>query len=402
MRFSVRHGVIVLALGALLTGCGWLQSGYDAGRSNGNEFENTITAANVAQLVDHSLPAPDPTDPIGAYITANGRLFMANGANVYAFSASSCPRSDDGPCQIMWKRPMFSGGGIASDGQTLFVATTAGLDALTLDGQVKWQWTGRTFGTLPPAFGGVASGTVALGGGFVHVDTVAHQDGSPGTPGRDNRTTLRLPVGGCGSPTCVAGYDPIIVSMYGITGPNVGPATFAGVSYLGTRIRHGIAVTTTGTYDLNDPACVAAITYAANNCTPSKLFTNAPSIVALSTNSVFAIDAVTSRLIWYAGVDRPCPGTPARCARLAIAPATGNYVSVGGDVVYVTSGTGLDAYAENGSTNCAKGPPRICSPLAHFALTGGGVAEIEVVDRRVYVPTVDRRLHALGLPGEVH
>src|SRR4051812_33970695 len=132
MRGSVRIAAALIAV--IATGCGWLQSGYDAGKSNANPFENHVTAANVATLEDHTLPEPDSGHGIRSFITAQGWLFLVNGVNVYAYTVASCPTANGSPCPIAWQAAASHGTALASDGTRLFVSTGTGIDVRALDG----------------------------------------------------------------------------------------------------------------------------------------------------------------------------------------------------------------------------------------------------------------------------
>src|SRR4051794_33241265 len=132
MRGSVRIAAALIAV--IATGCGWLQSGYDAGKSNANPFENHVTLANVATLEDRSLPAPDTSHGFRTFITAQGWIFVIDGVNVYAYTVASCPTANGSPCPIAWQAAASHATALASDGTRLFVSTGTGIDVRALDG----------------------------------------------------------------------------------------------------------------------------------------------------------------------------------------------------------------------------------------------------------------------------
>lgn len=384
---------IVIGLALSLTGCGWLQSGYDAGHSNGNEWENHITGANVAQLVDHAIPSPDPAHSIDSYITVNNHLLISSGANVYAYSTTTCPTADGSPCTPLWQAP--GGPTMAADGQRVFIEHS-GTDVRNLGGELLWHTS-------------IDGSHLTISGGFVYATVGQVQVCNPPICGhvvyRISHDLWRFRAD-CEPAQCPAEplgvWDPSRILTSLDPGEAAGPAVsvFDGIAHY-DRIRHGILINEGGAYDLDDPACQAA----RPTCTPLATYSGLTDTAAISPHHVFNEQRIsaTTKLVWYPGVETPCPGAPATCTPEATAPLTqfSGSVSVGGEVVYAGSATGLDAFAEDGTTNCTGAVPRTCSPIAQFNLGGATAGEIQVVDRRVYIATSDRVLHVLSLPGDI-
>ena len=381
--------VIVFAL----TGCGWLQAGYDAGHSNSNDGETTITSANVGQLVDHVIPAPVPGTPIDATITVTDHLLVVSGQTVYAYSTKTCPSASGSPCPALWQAPATAKS-LASDGQRIFISNN-GVDVRNLSGELLWH----------TAIGGTH---IAISNGKVFTTNTRFETVTTSHTvylARHDLFTFRADCdpGVCGSEQISGWEGPTIVTSVDLTQySGIPPTVFDGMAHF-DRIRDGILVNKRGRYDLRVPACQAT----EPTCAPNATYTGMADPVALSPTHVFdrqfdqQFPTSAKGLVWYAGVTSPCPGVPAACAPQAQAALT-RYgpTSVGGNVVYATSATGIDAFAENGITNCTNATPRICSPLAHLNLGAPPTGEIQIANRRVYVNT-GSQIHLLSLPGEI-
>ena len=103
-----------------LTACGWNQPDFDAGRSNSNPFENTLTVENVGSLQHHVIPTTGTFPP--RVLTVGDLVLVSGAGGVDAFPSTACPRADNGPCTARWHR---DGQLLAADGSSIYLRTSA-------------------------------------------------------------------------------------------------------------------------------------------------------------------------------------------------------------------------------------------------------------------------------------
>ena len=104
MRRMLVVGSLVVMV---LAGCGWTQTDFDSGRSRADALETKITAATAGSLELHSFPlAPSPlgVNPPALAAVVGNQLVTQQGADVVAYDATTCPRSDGGACTPLWTR----------------------------------------------------------------------------------------------------------------------------------------------------------------------------------------------------------------------------------------------------------------------------------------------------------
>ena len=368
----------------LLTGCGWLQAGFDAGRSQSNDGETRITAANVATIVDHTAPNSGPVTQI---LVVGTRLLVITPATVFAYDATTCPNVADTACPVLWQFARRDGE-VASDGTRVFVPTPAGVAAVDLDGHVLWT------SSLPIRFQ-VGFTRLVVADGFLYVGyTVAL--------GQQLLSQVaRMPTTGCGQPTCPVDFAPRDGSSFGYE-----PfAVFAGTGHAAVTIRDGVLLTASNfdapVYDLRDPTCAAIpIT-----CAPLKQYRALGAIAAASSHHVIGLfqncGCTTGTLGWYPAARQPCGGTPPVCSRKARATVVDpQSFAVGGDVLYAATATALQAFDEAATANCS-GAPKVCMPLLDHPLGSAPTSAVVVANGHVYLATADGLVHAFTLPGTI-
>ena len=382
----VRRGLPAALTVVLLTGCGWLQSGFDAGRSHSNDGETRINAANVAAIVDHTFPTSGTASQI---LVVGARLLVMTNTTVFAYDATSCPNSTNTACPVVWQFARRDGE-VASDGTRIFIPTPAGVAAVDLDGHTLWT------SSLPTAFQ-VGSTRLVVSDGFLYV-------GFTIVLGQQQMFSqvARVATTGCGQPTCPVDFAPVDGSSIGYS-----PfAVFAGTAHAAVSIRDGVLLTTSNfdapAYDLKDPACTSIpIT-----CAPLKEYRAIGfEIAAASSRHVIGLyqncGCITATLGWYRAARQTCGGTPQVCSRQARATVIDpQSFAVGGDVLYTATATALQAFDEAATANCS-GAPKVCTPLLNHPLGSAPTSAVIVTNGHVYLGTADGFVHVFTLPGTI-
>ena len=191
----------MLLIGSLvvivLAGCGWTQTDFDSGRSRANALETKITAATVGSLQLHSFPltpsALGVNPPALAAVVGN-QIVTQQGADVVAYDATTCPRSDGGACTPLWTR---TNRGWASDG-THFVftpGTGTGLSFEVTDVARNHLWDGAVPDSSAPDES-LGFTSISLSGDKVVAGAMG---GSHGSYAEDVSV---FSVAGCGAASC--------------------------------------------------------------------------------------------------------------------------------------------------------------------------------------------------------
>jgi len=392
----MRRAGIAIAVTIVASGCGWMQLGFDAGRSAANSAESTITAANVARLVHRAIPDGIVTITLGdrlVGISATGTL--------QAFDATTCPTPASAACTPAWTSAT-PGGVAASDGSTIFSVGNANdtntLYATGLDGTPKWS---VDFPYLPATENpGVSQ--VVVSGGYVLVGLRTYAHGT----NRWATVVEVVPAGGCGAPTCQALHEiPVLGTADFVASGTTMLALAEGEGAdFAARVRafdvkfaeelwrskwfddssdplfspaHGRLVARNGVVSFHQYETNRTDEYAIDG-SPCNVPAPCPRVRNLiGTGDPGAISDHTivtegSRLAWYDANGSGCSGIPVRCAWFAVTPtgAPGSIAVLGiaGGVVYaVRDRHVLVAYDETAATGCS-GPPTVCTPLWTYDL----------------------------------
>ena len=87
-RSGFRHACLAVFAGGLLaSGCDWAQLGFDSSHAGYNQFDTTITPANVSTLVAHFSATDGTTGTVTPQAVVNGILYASNATGIKAYSA---------------------------------------------------------------------------------------------------------------------------------------------------------------------------------------------------------------------------------------------------------------------------------------------------------------------------
>ena len=418
---------VLVALALAVAGCGWLQPGFDSGRSAANGAEHTITPANVAQLEQRTIPVgtSDPDGRSGAIVIGDRLITSYRLTAMQAFDRRTCPSPASAACTPVWTAPDTPSFYAASDGTTIFTAqktaTANVLYATGLDGRLEWT---ASFPDPQSIEIPVVDGIVVSGGRvLLGLNVVRH--GSM----RLERVVEVLAAAGCGQPTCSAdrqietlGTANFVASGTTLIGliegngadrparvravnidsgeqrwrsqwfddgpdPVDNPAHGRFVARNGVVSFHQYETDRTDLYDIDGSPC--------SNPAPCARIRN---LVGTGDPGAFSDRTIVtegSRLAWYHASGAGCAGTPRRCSDFAVTrtgPAHSiRVLGIAGGVVYAVRANTIEAYDEAATSGCT-GVPGLCSPLWSAALDPGGtVRAFSVWDGHVYVTTQRRR-----------
>ena len=329
-RFSPRPvGVClaILAVGLLAGGCDWGQFGYNTSHNGDNDFDTTITPANVSNLTAEFSATDGTTGATTAQAVVNGVLYASDANGVEAYSSTGTTGCSGSVCSPLWTYATGALGtgfelantNLAIANKYVYVSTPSALEAFDTTGQQNCSGAPKVCQPLWSASGSFGSPTVT--GTTVFVTAATEMEAFSAT-GQTNCS---------GTPTVCAPlwtYSPAQTGLSGI---------------------QGNAVTISG------------------NTAFVEVWSSSSSFVA-------ALDAN--------GVTK-CSGTPTTCAPLRLyvlnyAPGTVGYPMVLGSTLYVATGGvvqhgsangDIEAFDATGVDNCSSE----CHPIAtaNFAFAGG-------------------------------
>jgi hypothetical protein len=412
----LRLSVLGLLLVAVATACGgWMQSGFDAGRSRANNAERQLSIANVGTLVHHTMPMLAQimigNDVIGTD-PASGDITLVD--------ASSCPEPGDGACPKRWSRATKASGNFSSDGVTVF--SSGGSDAASVaanfveatrrDGTPAWS---AKFPFLVSTDNPRSTATAVTGGHVLAaIDEQAHGDSAVW------RTVEVLPADGCGAATCTPTRS---IDTLGTTNLAASGSTLFALAstvenrQLTTRLQaidldsgaiqwrsawsapddnqspaggvlvvHGARLYfsnshTTSVYDTTGASCPET----PRVCSPTATMSLGPTTFApVGAVSDRVAMAVGTTIAWF---DPGCTGTCTPFATTAAKQVQATVGAIANDIVFTTRGGVLSAYDANAVKGCS-GTPRVCTPVWSYTLAGrSDVLSLEVWNGRVYVGT---------------
>lgn len=402
----MRRVLTTLALTAVLAGC-WVQPGFDAGRTNANASEATLSSSTVAGLTERwDTVLPDVTD-VNAPLSVGGSIY----ATAKRTTTAGAPRVfavDPATGAVRWATALVSDWGAPDDvhapayqGDRLLVpwridgvnGGPGGLASVGLDGTVR---------DMP-------AGDATLGVALVGDSVIAHRWGRYGSSSAGFATidwTYRpfLPDICCGEPRPGVGFAVVgdrIAWSHGTQAlgfsaacpqspvPGGGcawdwatelgglpaPATALGA----TQVVYGDASGTVSVLDMATGA-VAWTAEVGAAITQRAAVAGGKILVATADGRVVALPA--------AGCG------PATCSPLwegTVGGAATAQPLVGGDVVYATTGSQIAAFALGG---CGIAPcPALTTVTAPDAITGGPIVQ----DGLLIAGTQSGHLVAFGL-----
>lgn len=409
---ALRQSIVTLALGSLLAihgptvggtdalAAGWKQDGFSASHQSYNRHETTITAANVATLVER-WRTPN-VGAVGAPQVADGRLFVTTGDDAVALA------TDDG--DELWREAYEDG-----DDCGLFE------HVLTPDGKLT-----------------VALGCI-FGGSTLAFDVATGQWSGP--PPSLHAGNVHFAVRGddvFSLSTIYGSGGPLLAQLTGYPGlvyfGNLG-ARFSGPTVLRGHVFVGVDSSIKG-FDLNDcpnPNLIPPLTLCSAKWTttlPARATTpvgfRGDRVAVASVDGTLGVyDAATGDLQWSAQVPSGVQHAPAitrtriflagkrgvihvfdarGCGAATCAPLgrfkLGRPITappvVAGDVLYAGTKDGrLLAFAASGCGTNA------CAPLWSVDAGGGAIVSGPIViDGAVYAGTADGQLLSYGLPPE--
>ena len=135
-----------LAVGLLVSGCDWTQLGFNSSHNGDNEFDTSITPANVSSLSQQFI-ASDGTGGVPLpQAVVNGVLYASDSAGLEAYSAdgtTDCTASSPATCTPEWSYDTGSLGDSPDGTQrnisvvngVVYISTSSGLEAFDAAGQ---------------------------------------------------------------------------------------------------------------------------------------------------------------------------------------------------------------------------------------------------------------------------
>ena len=199
-RRSVGACLAVLAVGLLVSGCDWTQLGFNSSHNGDNEFDTSITPANVSSLSQQFI-ASDGTGGVPLpQAVVNGVLYASDSAGLEAYSAdgtTGCTASSPATCTPLWSYDTGSLGDSPDGTQrnisvvngVVYISTSSGLEAFDAAGQKNCSGSPacQPLWSAPGAFGDptVSGSTVYVSGssGLEAFDAAGQKNcaGSPTT-----------------------------------------------------------------------------------------------------------------------------------------------------------------------------------------------------------------------------
>jgi hypothetical protein len=200
-RRSVGACLAVLAVGLLVSGCDWTQLGFNSSHNGDNEFDTSITPANVSSSSQQFI-ASDGTGGVPLpQAVVNGVLYASDSAGLEAYSAdgtTGCTASSPATCTPLWSYDTGSLGDSPDGTQrnisvvngVVYISTSSGLEAFDAAGQKNCSGSPalcQPLWSAPGAFGDptVSGSTVYVSGssGLEAFDAAGQKNcaGSPTT-----------------------------------------------------------------------------------------------------------------------------------------------------------------------------------------------------------------------------
>jgi hypothetical protein len=408
-----------------VTAGAWRQPGFDAGGSNFNPTETSITTANVSSLTQLWRARGRN------FVSANGMLFTARSRKLAAYSIAACAHVG-GTCEPSWvahgqfDEVAFSAGVLyatVGDG-----AGHGGVAAYDASGTVHcagtptvckplWAWFDTsgalTFVGYPKIGGGLlwvedtVSQNMSLVASHLRAFDIAHHtgcDASTCAPIRSIGASLAGSTFTLGRHRVVVADQPGRVTVYdartgakewrsATKGYDAMVVASAGMIYVADQSRFEIeaypadgGASCSGT----PKVCAAAfvVPYAEGN---------APTLAA-TPSLLFVDDHTDIRTYDAAGVTH-CFGTPRVCQPLTTYPGAGDDVAptVAGGVLYSANQTSIDAYDATGASGCDQAT-HICTELWTTSPQPVVGSSIEVAGGLVYATSQnDAYVHVFAL-----
>lgn len=421
MEHRGRRSLVVLALvvATALTGCGWLQRGYDGGNTHSNDFEASITVDTVASLVEHTIPSAGDVLLVGDLIVGRDDW------DLVAYDSNTCPRVDNGPCTEVWRYDLADVWSYSSDGVHIFLDTISGVVTLDRQGGVTWTWPETLVD--PNSVGTGPGRSTVHQGQLVQYLATKRPDGK-----YDNKLAI-FATAGCGTPTCAPRTVALDVGTPYAVAPSVFAENTAFLHHQGTlraidlatgseRWRAGLAgfvnglAARDGRIHLYDEILGRwIVTFAVDGGPDCSGTPRLCQPIAVQATPGFAMEGATRdhvfgllftagasgtefHIVWH---DRSCHGCQpvATSAGVGI-PSPTDTLGVAGGVVFVHGEHAIHAFDEKATKGCS-GTPKVCAPLWSAPLgnyQGGGP---RIYGGRVYTGTVDGKVHVFSLPGDV-
>lgn len=386
-------GLAALALGAALSGC-WLQPGFDAGNTNANTGEATITAANV-DLLDEQWSAEVGDAPVESLLALGSRVFTGGGVagvpSVFGLQAAT-------------GAPLWT----ATPETDPSLPPPTASDPVHVDGHLEVAWSLGAFGgrtTIDPATGQELSNTGGPGRGGTH--TLAVVDGETAAGVRAQHQAFPGQVLTAVDWRCDArSIDPL--------GGPTGGSTFA---FVGDALAWSHGTRALGYRDCDPGSATWATTWATElGGTPTGVTAVGTGAVAYvdDTGTLSVLDAATGAIRWTTEVGPGASRATVAGGRILVAtpdarlvayaadtgspvwqatlPAAGGRPVVGGDVAAVAVGTDVLAFPLDGcgAATC----PALATLAVGSEVTGGPIVD----GGRLLVGTADARVVAFGLP----
>jgi outer membrane protein assembly factor BamB len=418
---------VIAVLAPMVTGCDWLQPGFDAEGTRHNPSEPGLTAANVAALTQRwsvDLAATQLFEPV----VAQGRVFVtsddsSNQTAVRAYSTA------DGTS--LWSQPVGMPIGIAVETPATFFGPSLWLahgDSSTAPCPLRLTSldpaTGAVLTSEPANFltsGPVTGGSVAAfvtsdgcnpaGGGHavLVVRDIATQTtqwthvfagGADGLRISDGLmyvshegTTDVFAAGGCGASSC----DPLRTIPGGPLSAVTGGKTFS-VTHQTFNLGHGVT-STIATLTVRSTDTGAALWSASYAGTDPLQGANRGEIsgVAVADDTVYVAGWRDAKPVGTFTLDAyPIDGSGTGPRWTALLPGFGTTPVIAGDVAYVVAGSHVMAFDARGCGTAA------CSPLANVAVPGDAKS-MSVADGTVFVGSTGPsagtgHLTAYGIP----
>ena len=406
-----------------LTACGWNQPDFDAGRSNSNPFENTLTVENVGSLQHHVIPTTGTFPP--RVLTVGDLVLVSGAGGVDAFPSTACPRADNGPCTARWHR---DGQLLTADGSSIYLRTSATtFDSFGLDGVLNHH-----YDTTPAA--GFGLSRLASTGTYL----VAELFKSGGTPTSRGTAYASVFSANCTANPCAPERSIPLATKYGsyfnwaakgsvlysadpsnfdhLTAWDLGAGTalWSAVAVPNDiRVSNGLLYSTGGVvFDANG---VNGCSGTPLICTPLRNLDGAYEPDSISGTRVMDVYALPgnpsppSELRFWRTDAVGCTPSPVSCPSVArSAPMTfASVISTSRLAFTVASvssiGTAnyLRAFDITGAAGCT-GTPLVCAPLLDFNFANNlTFGNLVVAGGRVYAPTSDGAIHVFSLPGAI-
>ena len=176
-RRSLSACLAVLAIGLLAGGCDWTQLGFNSSHNADNEFDTTITPANVSSLSLQFTASDGTGGTPRPQAVVNGVLYASDDGGLEAYSANGTADCTGSPvtCTPEWSYntgPLGSGPygtqtGIAAVNGVIYVTTSSGLEAFDAAGQKNCSGSPALCQPLWSAPG--AAGDPTVSGGTVYL-----------------------------------------------------------------------------------------------------------------------------------------------------------------------------------------------------------------------------------------